>query len=147
MAGKNKRRKGGMKSKSVALKTISINLPASPLNVKLQMGKATITIEKVLFDAGWNTPPQAKWVAVKRYRVQGPAAALARIHSWFRLVEALVPKRLANEEIGDALEQVQRFAEEGRSHWYIYLKFASSAFWILAHAIGDVGARLQGRAK
>lgn len=56
----------------------------------------------------------------------------------FALVEIIVPKRVASEEIGDALEVIARLLIEQRPVWQIYVKLVATVFWILAHAVRDV---------
>lgn len=51
------------------------------------------------------------------------------------LLEALVPRRIANEEIGDAQEYIHRMVAAHRPRWMIYLKVATTYFWILTHAL------------
>jgi hypothetical protein len=56
-----------------------------------------------------------------------------------------VPKRLADEEIGDALESIARLARERRPKWQIYLKAASAAFFVLLNALHEVSSSLLGK--
>ena len=72
-------------------------------------------------------------------------ALIPRIPLALLLVEALVPRRIADEEIGDALERIEKFRREGRPRWCITLVVASTVFWVVVHAIRDVGARMRSR--
>jgi hypothetical protein len=51
------------------------------------------------------------------------------------LLEALVPRRIANEEIGDAQEYIHRMVKAHRPRWMIYLKVGTTYFWILTHSL------------
>ncbi len=51
------------------------------------------------------------------------------------LLEALVPRRIANEEIGDAQEYIHRMVEARRPRWMIYVKVATTFFWTLTHSV------------
>ena len=51
------------------------------------------------------------------------------------LLEALVPRRIANEEIGDAQEYIHRMVAAHRPRWMIYLKVVTTYFWILTHSL------------
>lgn len=83
--------------------------------------------------------------------VQSPAQQdhmlLERIGKVFSIAETLVPKRIANEQLGDALEQIHRYVAEGRPKWYAYIKAISSLFWLMIHAIGEISSSLQGKNK
>lgn len=57
------------------------------------------------------------------------------------LLEALVPRRIANEEIGDAQEYIHRMVAAHRPRWMVYLKVATTYFWILTHALAAVITR------
>jgi hypothetical protein len=57
------------------------------------------------------------------------------------LLEALVPRRIANEEIGDAQEYIHRMVKAHRPRWMIYLKVGTTYFWILTHSLVSFIAR------
>jgi hypothetical protein len=46
-----------------------------------------------------------------------------------------VSPRIANEEIGDALEVIHAMVKNQRSAWAIYLKVARTIFWVCTHAV------------
>jgi len=71
--------------------------------------------------------------------------AAARVATVFDLIELLVPRRIADEEIGDALELIGRLAAEGRPRWQIYLKAASATFFVLLNAVREVSSSLLGK--
>lgn len=53
----------------------------------------------------------------------------------FRFVSILVPKRLADEEIGDALEVIAEQLECSPARWPVYRLVAITLFWLLVNAI------------
>jgi hypothetical protein len=63
----------------------------------------------------------------------------------FVLVSALVPKRLSDEEIGDALEVISRMESEGRSRWLCRLKVVSAIFWVLVNAVREARQAWKGK--
>ena len=71
--------------------------------------------------------------------------AAARVAIVFDFIELLVPKRLADEEIGDALERIARLAREGRPKWQIYVKGASAVFFVLLNWLREVTSSLLGK--
>ena len=72
-------------------------------------------------------------------------AALDKVQKGFSIIELLVPKRLADEQIGDALEVIHRLARAGRPKWQIYLKAASAMFFVLLNTIREVSSSLLGQ--
>jgi hypothetical protein len=70
---------------------------------------------------------------------------LSRVAQGFDLLQLVVPKRIADEEIGDALELIDRLARERRPKWRIYLKAASAVFFVLLNAIREVSSSLLGK--
>lgn len=50
-------------------------------------------------------------------------------------LSTLVPKRISSEEIGDALEAIDRLMKAGRPKWFIYTKVATTYFWVLLHTL------------
>ncbi|WP_437329999.1 hypothetical protein [Sorangium sp. So ce381] len=65
------------------------------------------------------------------------AAQRAMLHvNWvFGFVTLFVPKRLVDEEIGDALELMAKHFRYSRLLWPIYVKLASTVFWMAINAI------------
>jgi hypothetical protein len=70
-------------------------------------------------------------------------AALLRATRWLQLAEVFVSPRIAQEEIGDALEDVARFAREGRPAWQIVTHAVVCAVLAVWHAWGDKIAALR----
>ena len=65
-----------------------------------------------------------------------------------RWIEALVPKRIRNEEIGDALQDLHdMITDPNRRHvrWAVRWKIVSTWFWLLWHAVGRISAAIRGR--
>lgn len=81
--------------------------------------------------------------AILFLRAKSPASApVVLAELLFRLVQYRLPKRISDEEIGDALELIARFVAEGRPRRFIYLKIATTIFWVLVHTVRDWIARL-----
>lgn len=74
-----------------------------------------------------------KWTAWMVGRA-GPTT-VRQAEYWLDLLSALVPKRIANEEIGDALEAIHRMVKAKRPKWFIYLKVATTCFWVGVHTV------------
>jgi hypothetical protein len=51
------------------------------------------------------------------------------------LIGALVPSWIADEEIGDALEGLERELKTGSSAWQIRKMVATTIFWILVNSV------------
>jgi hypothetical protein len=65
----------------------------------------------------------------------------------FDVVSAVVPERIANEELGDALEEMQRRMSCGGATWWVYVKLASTLFWISMNAVREIAAALLGKSR
>jgi len=64
-----------------------------------------------------------------------------RVPMGLQLICLLVPKRLSEEEIGDALELIG----EIDSRWKRGIKIASTIFWIIMNAVREVNSALIGK--
>jgi len=71
------------------------------------------------------------------------ARAAARSSWLLDFATVWVPARIANEEVGDAVQQMVRYADEGRPAWWLYAKAVSYVFWTAVHAISDVVSRMR----
>jgi hypothetical protein len=60
-------------------------------------------------------------------------------------VELLVPRRIADEEIGDALEVIRRLVEQRRPAWCVYVKVMTTVGWALFNAVRSSGRRVAER--
>jgi hypothetical protein len=63
------------------------------------------------------------------------------------LLSALVPKRIATEEIGDALELIDKMVKAKRPKWFVYLKVTTTFFWVGAHTLLHYAERVAGIVK
>lgn len=63
------------------------------------------------------------------------------------LLSAMVPARIANEEIGDALEIIHRMAAAKCPKWRIYLRVATTFFWVSVHTLSHSAERVAGGLK
>jgi hypothetical protein len=78
-----------------------------------------------------------------------PVPVPRRTNRAFDTVQRVVPMRIANEEFGDAMEVIYGMIQQRRPSWRIYLKITFTVFWILAHALYELGQgavkKLKGR--
>jgi hypothetical protein len=88
-----------------------------------------------VIDAETNT---RLWSALMR-----AASARRRATLVFDVVEAALPKRLRHEELGDALEFINRV---DRSSAKIYTKIATTLIWLAINAAREVMSVAWGRA-
>ena len=72
-----------------------------------------------------------------------PKRALALLD----LASLLAPKRVREEEIGDALEDIHRRLSQGQPAWKIYLRVASTLFWVAINSLREITGALLGRSK
>jgi hypothetical protein len=56
----------------------------------------------------------------------------------FEAVSLLFPRRIRDEELGDGAEGIHRLMCLGRPAWQIYVKLASTIFWIMINALREV---------
>jgi hypothetical protein len=63
------------------------------------------------------------------------------------LLSSLVPSRIANEEIGDALEIIHQLTKAGRPMLSVYLRVATTFFWVLVHSLLFHAERVLGALK
>jgi hypothetical protein len=79
---------------------------------------------------GWASPPALAHPVVRR--VEGFLGLLGRCAN----------ARVANEELGDALELIHKLAGVGVPAWMLYAHAGVSAFWALVHTVQDAAHRL-----
>ncbi|WP_426751695.1 hypothetical protein [Myxococcus sp. Y35] len=116
-------------------------------------------IEQVSFDVqdiesafGRSSPTARLGQALGRLYVLAKAATTARSGpqtshraTWILdLLSMCVPKRLASEEIGDALERINAMLAAGRPSWFIYLKVATTTWWVAWHSVLHYAERIAG---
>ncbi|MBK9516195.1 MAG: hypothetical protein IPO09_02355 [Anaeromyxobacter sp.] len=75
-------------------------------------------------------------------RVYSATVSAERVFGWLELV---VPRRIADEQLGDALEVVHQLVRAGRPRSHVRAKVAATAFWVLVHTIGAVVSGVTGR--
>lgn len=54
------------------------------------------------------------------------------------IIELLVPKRIADEELGDAMESMGALIKRGRPVWQIRVKLVSTVFWVIVHTFHHI---------
>jgi hypothetical protein len=62
---------------------------------------------------------------------------MLRVERTFSFLSAFVPKRLADEQIGDALELMAEHLERSTALWPIYRLLMVTVFWVLVNALRD----------
>jgi hypothetical protein len=86
---------------------------------------------------------------IARFRDQlKKVKALARARATFDWCEVLLPKRVTNEEIGDALELIHRIANDPtctRPRLKIFLKTVSTVFFLFLNAFRHFKSSVQGK--
>ncbi|HEX5751272.1 MAG TPA: hypothetical protein VFZ09_33925 [Archangium sp.] len=68
-----------------------------------------------------------------------------RVEGFLGLWGRWASARVANEELGDALELIHKLARAGVPAWMLYAQAGVSAFWALVHTAQDAALRLTGR--
>ncbi|WP_224361085.1 hypothetical protein [Hyalangium versicolor] len=91
------------------------------------LGKALGTVAAMLLKPGKARRPKVKRFAGSR--------TVERATYFLDLLSMVVPKRIANEEIGDAVELIHRMAKVRRPKWFIALKVATTYFWVGVHTL------------
>lgn len=76
-----------------------------------------------------------------------PNRAAVRAEAIFDFIALLIPKRLRNEELGDASEVIEARIRAGHPSWKIYTKVASTIFWIAVNSCRELAGAVLGRAK
>lgn len=78
-----------------------------------------------------------------------PATVSSRRAKWalgiLAWCETLLPRRLRNEDLGDALEDLARFSREGRSDWHLLGKAITTALVLLVNAVREVAVASLGK--
>jgi hypothetical protein len=65
----------------------------------------------------------------------------------FRVIALILPRRLWEEELGDALEVLYALRESGAPRWQIRLKIFSTFAWGLVNALREVMSAVTGQAR
>jgi hypothetical protein len=66
---------------------------------------------------------------------------------FFDTISLFIPDRIADEDLGDAIEDIHRRLYAGQHPWRIYCKMASTAFWIAINSLREIIGALGGKAK
>ncbi|MGZ3456952.1 MAG: hypothetical protein ACXU86_00430 [Archangium sp.] len=75
------------------------------------------------------------------------SAVLRRAEGWFERVGRWVSPRIANEELGDALECLRQVAAAGAPAWVLYRMAGRAVSWAALHAVQDATRQLAGELK
>jgi hypothetical protein len=65
----------------------------------------------------------------------------------FRITALLLPRRLWEEELGDALEVLHALRAAGAPRWQLNLKIFSTLTWSLVNALREVMSAVTGQAR
>jgi hypothetical protein len=76
-----------------------------------------------------------------------PPSAVVRARHTLDVLGAYVPERIANEQIGDALELIHKLVLAGAPKWKVRAQVASTTFWVLAHTGLELALRVAGAVK
>jgi hypothetical protein len=76
-------------------------------------------------------------------RPAGPRTVAKAEHA-LDLLSALVPQRIASEEIGDAVEVIHQMVKAGRPKWFVALKVSTTFFWVGVHTLLHYAERVAG---
>lgn len=80
-------------------------------------------------------PMGGTWVGSLVKPAVDPAAVRA-----FNFTALLLPKRVLDEDLGDAMEQINTLRAAGGPRWQIYLKIISSILWAIWSAVKSPSA-------
>jgi hypothetical protein len=78
---------------------------------------------------------RAASVVAQAMAKQKQEQALARASHALGWVERVVPKHVADEELGDALEVIGQMVAQRYPRWQVYLKVTATVFWLLVNAL------------
>ena len=76
------------------------------------------------------------------------AKAIRTVEGGFRWIGYLLPERIRNEEIGDALEDIHRIINDPACpnvYRAVRWKIISTWFWLFWHAVGRISAAILGK--
>ncbi|MBI2395954.1 MAG: hypothetical protein HYV09_40695 [Deltaproteobacteria bacterium] len=76
-------------------------------------------------------------------RYANAAFSLRRATSILEWITAFVPRRIANEEIGDALEVIYQNAHKGRL--FVWAKVVTTIFFVLLNVVRELAASMLGK--
>ena len=73
------------------------------------------------------------------------AVQLQQVDQVFRFVELLAPKRIADEELGDAWEEIAALVKADAPPWRRWVKVGTTVLWFLVNVVRHVAAALLGK--
>jgi hypothetical protein len=91
-------------------------------------------------------PHGAPWLPEAPPKPRGPRG-LQRAGRFLEVVGAGMTRRIANEELGDALERLDKVAGAGAPAWVLYAMAGVSAFWAATHAAQELVLGLSQKVK
>jgi hypothetical protein len=100
--------------------------------------KSPITIAFDVVWTLWNFRAQLR----ARLARMGRIGSLERAATVFNFVSSVLPQRIADEELGDALENINARANAGRPAWEIELKVWMTVLWAVVHSVEDTVVRI-----
>jgi hypothetical protein len=89
--------------------------------------------------------PSNSWSARRLFHASSPLDA-ERAGKVLDLLSLVVSRRIGQEDIGDALECLHRLACLGCPRWQLWLKTASTVFWVLLNSLREITSAVRGRA-
>jgi hypothetical protein len=66
-----------------------------------------------------------------------PLTGLAKEPSMFRVIALALPRRLWEEDLGDALEVLEALAASGAPRWQRWAKIWSTCFWLIPGVVRE----------
>lgn len=76
-------------------------------------------------------------VLVRTAKQPGQSELLREAQRLFDAMGAHLPPRISTEELGDALEALQKMEKEGQPKWKLQARILSTLFWVSAHSVQD----------
>lgn len=107
-------------------------------------------------DASADADPEILWLrhllemrsALKANAINGTSPNQPPMEPYlFRLFALVLPRRLWEEELGDALEVLHALRKSGAPGWQIRLKILSTVAWGLVNALREVMSAVTGQAR
>ncbi len=73
--------------------------------------------------------------------------AVRRAGRFLDLVSLGTTRRVSNEEIGDALERLDKLAAAGAPTWVLYMMASMTALWVATHSVQELAFRFIGKVR
>ena len=132
--------------KRVAEKARPAELPTLTRVAEPTMAREHLPEQKTNVSAAPKVQKEKKLARPGFLRPAGPRT-LGQATYFLDLLSALVPQRIAHEEIGDAIEVINKMITAGRPKWFVYLKVGTTFFWVGIHTLLLCGERVAGIVK